>query len=245
MTVPFQIFVVFHKRIFDECYNIPEDILKKYFTFVAVNPNIEKEYPTNDKYKIIKEWELPIYDASMQMNGFHENSAIYHIWINNIHKQYTSIGFAQYDMLFDTDFVDFINNNILLNYDHPSIYFYLLAFNYGKCMETARSDYCRSLINKYLELDYTTFFKQPFSKNSIYPLLNTFIIHNSLYESIMLFVSQIYYKYYVDYRHLYSAQSGDIAAVFERIMAFLIGDEYTGIKMPICDRHSNLKHLCY
>jgi hypothetical protein len=48
-----QLFVVFHKYIFDDCYkNIPDHILKKYFTFIAVNPNIEKKYTLN-KYKVI------------------------------------------------------------------------------------------------------------------------------------------------------------------------------------------------
>ena len=64
-----QIFIVFHKNIFDDCYkNIPEDILLKYFTFYAVNENIEKYY-TQNKYKIINEWELPIYNNSFQEIG--------------------------------------------------------------------------------------------------------------------------------------------------------------------------------
>lgn len=64
--VDFQIFIVFHKHIFDECYtHIPDDILYTYFTFIAVNPSIKKYYTPN-KYKVINEWELPIYDKSFQ-----------------------------------------------------------------------------------------------------------------------------------------------------------------------------------
>jgi hypothetical protein len=39
------LFVVFHEKIFDECYDdIPREMsLDKYFTFVAVNPNIPKD----------------------------------------------------------------------------------------------------------------------------------------------------------------------------------------------------------
>ena len=49
----FQIYIVFHKYIFDECYeNIPEDILREYFTFIAVNEKIPKNYNAN-KYKVI------------------------------------------------------------------------------------------------------------------------------------------------------------------------------------------------
>ena len=89
-----QIFIVFHKKIFDECYeNIPHDILYKYFTFFAVNKNIEKHY-TQNKYKIINEWELPIYDKTFQERGYNENSSIYHVYTNNLHKGYKYIGFS-------------------------------------------------------------------------------------------------------------------------------------------------------
>lgn len=42
MTEKLQFYVVFHEKIFDECYkDIPQDILDKYFTFIAVNENIK------------------------------------------------------------------------------------------------------------------------------------------------------------------------------------------------------------
>ena len=107
-----QIFIVFHKNIFDECYkNIPDYILNKYFTFLAVNKNIPKNY-TKNKYKIMNEWELPIYDNTFQERGYNENSAIYHIYINNLHKDYKYIGFFQYDMLFNDNIIDFLQKNI-------------------------------------------------------------------------------------------------------------------------------------
>jgi hypothetical protein len=57
-----QIFVVFHHTLFDECYqHIPDDVLHKYFTFFAVNDQIVKTYTPN-KYKVVNEWELPMYD---------------------------------------------------------------------------------------------------------------------------------------------------------------------------------------
>jgi len=93
MGVDIQIFIIFHKNIFDECYkNIPEDILSEYFTFYAVNENIEKCYMQN-KYKVINEWELSIYDKTFQERGYNENSAIYHIYANKLNKDYKYIGF--------------------------------------------------------------------------------------------------------------------------------------------------------
>ena len=50
-----QIYIIFYKTIYDKCYSIiPCDYLNKYFTFVAVNNKIEKNYILN-KYKIINE----------------------------------------------------------------------------------------------------------------------------------------------------------------------------------------------
>jgi hypothetical protein len=73
-----QIFVIFHEEIFDECYEkIPDDILYKYLTFFAVNEKRQKTYTPN-KYKVIYEWDLPIYSSKFQTLGYNENSAIYH-----------------------------------------------------------------------------------------------------------------------------------------------------------------------
>ena len=83
-----QIYIVFHKEIFDECYEtIPADLLQKYFTFVAVNPSIPKIFDAT-KYKVINEWELPVYDPTFQERGYNENSVIHHVYANNLHKNY-------------------------------------------------------------------------------------------------------------------------------------------------------------
>lgn len=67
-----QIYIVFHKYIFDECYKgISKSNLDKYFTFVAVNKKIKKYYTPN-KYKIIKEWNLPHYKNEFQELGHNQ-----------------------------------------------------------------------------------------------------------------------------------------------------------------------------
>jgi hypothetical protein len=124
-----QLYVVFHKNIFDECYeNIPSDILYKYFTFIAVNEKIPKKYTPN-KYKIINEWELPIYDKTFQERGYNENSAIYHVYANKLHSTYDYIGFFQYDMKFNHNIIDFIKNNI----QDPSVYFTYRVHDFDFC----------------------------------------------------------------------------------------------------------------
>ena len=73
----FKIFVTFHGFINESCYSelSPEEF--SHFVFVAVNEKRQKTYPQDPKYKIIKEWELPIYDPELQRKGYNENSVIY------------------------------------------------------------------------------------------------------------------------------------------------------------------------
>jgi hypothetical protein len=82
-----------------------------YFTFYAVNKDIEKSYTPN-KYKIVHEWELSIYNKTFQERGYNENSAIYHVYANNLHKNYKYVGFFQYDMKFNNNIIEFLQKNI-------------------------------------------------------------------------------------------------------------------------------------
>ena len=75
-----EIFVIFHKKIYDDNYKDLTEVEKSYLTFVAVNETIPKEY--SDKYKIIKEWEFRIYHPELQNKmRFNENSVLRHIYI--------------------------------------------------------------------------------------------------------------------------------------------------------------------
>jgi hypothetical protein len=211
-----QIFIVFHKNIFDCCYkNIPEDILFKYFTFYAVNPNIEKNY-TQDKYKIMNEWELPIYDKTFQERGYNENSALYHVYANNLHEKYKYIGFFQYDMVFNDNIIEFLQKNIT---QMPSIfYFDVQNFNFCKWNEPKTLNY----IIKY----YEYYFNKQFSKSYEYPLYNSYIIPIETYEKIMKWVIQLYDKLYpACIKPPNRSHFGHIGGIYERIMAFGIGEE--------------------
>jgi len=214
-----QIFVVFHKYIFDDCYrNIPHDILQKYFTFYAVNEHIPKHY-TSDKYKIVNEWELPIYDKTFQERGYNENSALYHVYANNLHKNYKYVGFFQYDMEFNDNIIEFLQKHIT---DVP-IRFCLECYNFDFC---ATITWNEPKTREYVIQDYETFYKTKFSKTRQYPLLNTYVISKETYEKIMQWVVQLYDKIYpwcVEPPNIEGF--GHIGGIYERIMAFAIGEE--------------------
>jgi hypothetical protein len=214
-----QIFIVFHKNIFDECYkNIPNDILSKYFTFIAVNEKIAKNY-TRNKYKVINEWELPIYDKTFQERGYNENSAIYHIYANNLHKDYKYIGFFQYDMTFNDNIIDFYKKNL----SQEPMGFYFSAKNYYYC---AYKTWDEPKTLRYIIKDYEKFYNKTFSKDCEYPLYNSYIIPIEIYEKIMPWVIQLYDKLYPwCIQSPNASHFAHIGGIYERIMAFAIGEE--------------------
>ena len=217
--IDIQIFIVFHKYIFDECYkNIPDDILYKYFTFYAVNPIIEKHY-TSNKYKIINEWKLPIYDKTFQERGYNENSAIYHVYANNLHKDFKYIGFFQYDMKFNNNIIEFLQENIK---EIPRVYSLgCYSFNFCNYETWNEQETLKYIIN-----DYVKYNKTEVTNRDNYPLYNSYVMPKETYEKIMRWVVQLYDKLYpwcveppnaTHYAH--------IGGIYERIMAFGIGAE--------------------
>jgi len=225
-----QIFIVFHKYIFDECYkNISQDILDKYFTFIAVNKNIQKKY--SKKYKVINEWDLPIYDSKFQERGYNENSAIYHVYANNLHKPYKSIGFFQYDMVFNS-----------LKIDSLEKMYYYKTYDFNFCSyKTWNEEKTLDFIIK----DYEIFHKS-FSKEKQYPLYNSFIIPVKIYEKIMKWVIQLYDKLYPwCIQPPNKTHFSHIGLIYERIMAYAIGQEdLEQIQLNINHNH-NLKKKSY
>uniref|UniRef100_A0A6C0HDE2 Uncharacterized protein n=1 Tax=viral metagenome TaxID=1070528 RepID=A0A6C0HDE2_9ZZZZ len=236
----FQLFIVFHKKIFDDCYkNIPNDLLYQYFTFVAVNKTIPKEY-TKDKYKIINEWELSIYDDSFQLLGYNENSAIYHIYANKLHKKYKHIGFFQYDMIFNDNIVNFLINRLE---KEESIYFSLDTYDFNFCSYRTWNE-PRTM--EYIIQDYEKYFGIYFDRTKKYPLCNSFIIEVGIYEKIMGWVIQLYKKLYPwCIQPPNRTHFGHIGGIYERIMAYAIGCEnLKQINLNI-SHDNNYKKFCY
>jgi len=234
-----QIFIVFHKTIFDECYkNIPQEVLEKYFTFIAVNENIPKSYDSN-KYKVINEWELPVFDSSFQERGYNENSAIYHVYANNLHKPYDYIGFFQYDMDFNDNIIEFLQRNIT----EKPVCFSFQRFDFNFCANTTWGELNTLAVVIY---DYEQYNKKKFLKHGEYPICNSFIIPTKNYENIMGWVSQLYGKLYPwCIQPPNASHFGHIGGIYERVMAFAIGEEHLPyIQLNVSHEHK-YKNQCY
>ena len=173
-----KIYCIFHNKLSKHLTKYD----KEKITFIGVNQDIEKIIPEKlNKYNIIYEYKLNKYDKLFQDCGYNESSAIVHIGINNLHKNYEFIAFCQYD--------NFINEPI--NYQNNTCYYIRLGFNH--------------INNHYFPLElffnkYNSFFKTNHNIESLknlckiktggnvgIPLLSTFIIHTSVYDNLYEF----------------------------------------------------------
>ena len=209
MTV--QIFIVFHSKIFDECYkDIPADVLYTNFTFLAVNETIAKSY-TPGKYKIVNEWELPIYDKTMQEKGYRENSALYHVYVNKLHTPYTHVGFFQYDMVFSSNLIPYVESTIR---EESLSYFPLEVVDFTGITANIDSGLSATIIT-----EYELFFNLEFRKDKQYPLCNSYILPIHNYEHVMSWVSQLYDRLYP------LCGPSCVAGAYERVMSYAISQE--------------------
>jgi len=96
---------------FDKCYTKLSLYDKSKITMYGVNENYEKKYNKKKDYQILFEYDLPIYDKSIQTRNYCQTSALIHIYKNKLYKKYNYIGFMQYDMEIYEHFVNDIETH--------------------------------------------------------------------------------------------------------------------------------------
>jgi hypothetical protein len=193
-----------------------------------VNETIPKVY-TSGKYKVVNEWDLPIYDKTMQEKEYRENSALYHVYVNKLHAPYTHVGFFQYDMVFRNNPIPYVETTIQ---SEPLSYFPLEVRDFASV--TANTD---SLLTIAIISEYETFFNSEFRMDKRYPLCNSYILPIHNYERVMRWVVQLYAKLYPQCK----TSSSHIAGVYERVMAYGIGQENLIVKS--IDVHHEWPHF--
>jgi len=220
-----EIFVVFHKKIYEENYRDLTETEKKCLTFIAVNENIPKEYDSS-RFKVIKEWEFPIYHPELQgILKFNENSVLRHVFENG--RAITDyIGFAQYDMYFPPNsiqnMIDAIKNT------NGEVFFAAEVQNYEFCFFYTWDDF--TMVKNYyifegLKKGYELFRNKKIDKNRDFPLLNTYVIPTRVYKEIMPLINHLF-QYFME-KQLFEKDKNlkNIAGIFERVMAFVLGQE--------------------
>lgn len=110
--MPLKIFVVFHERLDPRCYQDLEPEEFEALTFLAVNPDIPKRHDPAVFPNVIKEWELPVYDPTLQNLGYCENSALWHAKWNGLYAEGDHVAFLQWDMVLEKGSVKAVADSV-------------------------------------------------------------------------------------------------------------------------------------
>jgi hypothetical protein len=108
----YNIFVIFHKYLLDNCYLKDNNFKKNNFIFIKCNELFEPQYNKDFGYNIIFEKNFDIYNSKLQdlNKPYMAVSAIYHIYKNKIYNNLNYIGFIEYDLSLESDPVLIQNN---------------------------------------------------------------------------------------------------------------------------------------
>jgi hypothetical protein len=234
-----KIFVIFHVKINEECYEnlTPEEF--SHFIFVAANEAIPKVYPTDPKYNIIKEWELPIYDPELQKQKYDENSVIRHVYLNKLHEGMSHVGFCQYDMYFKKNSINNVKTEM-----HPDSVYCMVAcpwFLYESNFPDDGEFFGDIVMDMFKYFPDATF-----SKKNLFPLCNAYILPVGFLDTIMPWIIQLDSKVLTASR---SSRWGP-GHYLEHIMGIIISGLYSrfashwsGVIHPIThDAMHHLKH---
>lgn len=185
MSLNMKVFVVFHKEFFPGIYYI-NDKDKKYLTFYGVK---EEQETTMD---IIYEKDLPLYEPIWQKLQYNEASALYHIYKNGLHHNYDFIGLFQYDMKVFSNCFPLIEETF--KYNCRTIFyldFFQWAFLGGQTAITTDYSKFKGGLKNYNEFFNTNFTEEHLVAFKM-PISNTFVVHVSIFEKMMKWMTQYY-----------------------------------------------------
>jgi hypothetical protein len=97
-----KVFVVFHETLHPGCYEALDADEFDMLTFVAVNPSVPKTYDATRFARVIREWELPVYDPTLQESGYCENSVLWHAHLNGLYAPEDRVLVLQWDMALES-----------------------------------------------------------------------------------------------------------------------------------------------
>ena len=187
------IFNIWHNKLFDHCYKDIDEYSLNKITMYDVNPNYQKIYNKDKNYKIIKEYELEIYNNLLQATNYCQTSCLYHVYLNgelfNHHNFYyycNYIGFIQYDMELEGNFIYDIEDKI--NSTENDIFFYSLVASDKLYRNYVCNPYDNSILekyNNYFNTNHTYESIKNHKKLEYFICLHTFVIPTTTYMKMM------------------------------------------------------------
>jgi FkbM family methyltransferase len=216
-----KIFNIWHNKLFDHCYDQLNECSLNSVIMYDVNPKYNKVYNKDKKFNILREYELDIYDKTLQETNYCQTSCLYHVFINNLYKDLDHIGFIQYDMILDKDFINDIQDKVKNNSN--DVYFYSLLVGNKIDVKYICNPYENSILEK-----YNTYFNTSHSyeniKNNIHSkdfiCLHTFVIPIHTYIKMMKWYCSIHDD--VDKNYLNNIYQESISEITEEIFGLFL-----------------------
>lgn len=213
LTTILQINVIFHKNIHPNCYTFSDEILKKYFRFIAVNDTIEKIIPERFKDLVFYENQFTKFFPACQFDGLKENSVFFHYFFNQDFMQDIDlIGFLQYDMKITELFTEHIN--IILNHHKRSPETIFIV------QDVVSKEYLMSRLTETQWKNICDIYNNLFNKNhewtevyfSEIPVWNSFILPKKIFNGMMHFSTMI-----IDLLIQYHNEKGEIQTICQTL----------------------------
>ena len=174
-----KVFVVFHETLLPACYEALDAEEFDMLTFVAVNPAIPKAYDEARFAKVVKEWELPEYDPTLQDRGYCENSVLWHAHANGLYAPEDRVLLLQWDMALETGAIrraEILTRHVPLtcvrvDWPHFGVY-----FGANERTLSLLSDVCNS---------FQDAFGVPVVFDAMYPLNNAYVVKGEVLSRVV------------------------------------------------------------
>jgi hypothetical protein len=249
-----KIYVTFFKSLYDDHYTSDRTWNPGNFGFVKVNDRYLMELANNQlPYEITVEHDFPVFRADFQEKGYCENSVIWHLYKNGIHKQFDYIGFIEYDHVLSENFTETIQR--ALDSSEGEMIYSFQPFNYRQlydqgilmnphrrekvdgnpdspwnAVSVALKDY-----NDFHKTDYTL---ENLASKNCFPICHSFLIPSAMFERIMPFHISIMESGKVERYHRHNWRSP--AGLMERYLAVSLALEKARIDTSIQLEHRDL-----
>jgi len=253
-VIKWKIFVTFFQSLYDDHYTSDHTWNADNFTFVKVNDRYPLELSENKlPYNVFIEHDFPVFRPDLQEKGYCENSVIWHLYKNDVHKEYDYIGFIEYDHVLTADFtctiqkkLDAAHGEIILSFQpftYRQLYDQAIIMNpYRREKVTGRPDSPWNVVSVVLK-EYNTFHGTQYGLERLaakdcFPICHCLLIPSAMFDRIMPFHTSIIESGKVEgyHRHNWRSPGG----LMERYLAVSLALEDAPIDSSILLEHCEL-----
>ena len=252
--VTWKIYVTFFKNLYDDHYTVDHTWNPDNFSFVKVNDRYPLELKENAlPYPILNEHDFPVFRPELQEKGYCENSVIWHLYKNDVHKAYDYIGFIEYDHVLAKDFTQTIQKRLDAANRETIFSFQSFTFHQLRNQAIIMNPYRREKVEgkpdspwnciDIILKDYNEFYKTAYTVDRLaakdcFPICHSLLMPSTIFDRIMPFHTAIMESGKVEGFHRHNWRSP--AGLMERYLAVALALEDAPIDNSIQLEHREL-----